>query len=548
MRSSHSWNCCLATGALGFLLLLGGILVVSCGYDMLVHFVIAPKMALIAKGDMFSSWLDPPVQPHLTIYAFNLTNPQEVLLGAKPHVQEVGPFVYKTVTLKDTDNTLHWGQNGEEIIYRPRKFYTYEPALSGHLDPYTSWVTVPNLPLWTGLNMLQGKARVVKSIGLQAVTGTGRAEPFINVTVGGLLWGYEDDLPCAKMDLPAECHHDDLPFSNNDDFEGWGTKEELPVNASSYEAMSRPKAEFVDCRCHWGLFRDRNVTMREPIKFHTGKGSPWLKGLVSEFDGRTKFGWWKPNSHCDDVGGQDGSTLPPGLNKDQQLDIFIALMRRTLPLVYEKETEHRGIRSLRYVPPPNALGHHQDSDPVMRNEDNECYCRSDLGFDCLKSGALNMAPCQPDARPPVALSMPHFYQADKSYLDAVEGLKPHKEEHEFYMDVVSEFGFPVAIRPRFQLNAIIFRDSDWKPISNLRSDRIVLPFLWGQDGFDEPSDVMADKISKGLNKIHTVVLVMSIILCLVGAVMIFTSSSCLVHAKRRIAREASHRQMMVKKI
>ena len=44
--------------------------------------------------------------------------------------------------------------------------------------------------------------------------------------------------------------------------------------------------------------------------------------------------------------------------------------------------------------------------------------------------------------------------------DAVEGLAPDKERHQFYVDVLPEFGFPLAIRPRFQLNAVIRRDTD----------------------------------------------------------------------------------------
>ena len=59
---------------------------------------------------------------------------------------------------------------------------------------------------------------------------------------------------------------------------------------------------------------------------------------------------------------------------------------------------------------------------------------------------------------PIALSFPHFYQADQSFRDAVGGLNPEKEKHEFYVDISPEFGFPLAIRPRFQLNAIIQRD------------------------------------------------------------------------------------------
>ena len=106
-----------------------------------------------------------------------------------------------------------------------------------------------------------------------------------------------------------------------------------------------------------------------------------------------------------------------------------------------------------------------------------------------------MAPCKvkPDLATgaPLALSYPHFYmvglqsracksrplskyppldssfssfkcigQADPWYLNSVEGLKPEKEKHEFYVDIAPKFGFPLAIRPKFQLNAIIERDTD----------------------------------------------------------------------------------------
>ena len=98
------------------------------------------------------------------------------------------------------------------------------------------------------------------------------------------------------------------------------------------------------------------------------------------------------------------------------------------------------------------------------NPDNACFCLEEEGFSCFKSGVFNMEPCKRTAdRPrgaPIALSYPHFYQADPSYLAAVEGLSPDKEKHQFYVDVLPEFGFPLAIRPRFQLNAIIRRDKD----------------------------------------------------------------------------------------
>ena len=124
--------------------------------------------------------------------------------------------------------------------------------------------------------------------------------------------------------------------------------------------------------------------------------------------------------------------------------------------------EHNGLTSYRFIPPENAMGSHTDPDPKRNNPDNACFCLKEEGFSCFKSGVFNMEPCKrTDDLPlgaPIALSYPHFYQADPSYLAAVEGLSPDKEKHQFYVDVAPDFGFPLAIRPRFQLNAIIKRD------------------------------------------------------------------------------------------
>ena len=51
-------------------------------------------------------------------------------------------------------------------------------------------------------------------------------------------------------------------------------------------------------------------------------------------------------------------------------------------------------------------------------------------------------------------------KADEKYQNAVEGLNPSKEKHEFYVDIAPDFGFPLAIRPKFQLNVVINKDPD----------------------------------------------------------------------------------------
>jgi scavenger receptor class B protein 1 len=120
--------------------------------------------------------------------------------------------------------------------------------------------------------------------------------------------------------------------------------------------------------------------------------------------------------------------------------------------LFLQDVEYSGISTMRFTPPSNVLGAHDDLDPTRRNVGNECYCLKDENYKCFKSGVLNLGPAQRedlDLRPPVALSLPHFYNADPSYVDAIEGMRPVKEKHEFFMDVVPRFGLPLAAQPRY---------------------------------------------------------------------------------------------------
>ena len=53
--------------------------------------------------------------------------------------------------------------------------------------------------------------------------------------------------------------------------------------------------------------------------------------------------------------------------------------------------------------------------------------------DCLLDGVMSIAPCQHGA--PVVMSCPHFYMGDKSYIDAIDGMNPNKQNHETFLDV-----------------------------------------------------------------------------------------------------------------
>jgi len=561
--------CCWVTLALGCLLLILGLVALIAGNSLLTK-AILKTMALKPGSDRLQSWLTPPVQPHLEGYGFSVLNPEEVIQGGKPKLEEVGPFIYKAVTVKDSVDhatghvNLQYDEDGETLTYKPRKFYTIDLEKS-FADPDKTFITVPNIPFLSGMSKIRDYSGWKKGVGASLITKTGLGTPFINVSFSGLLWGYNDELPCNSHPIPDQCVSDEIGiFGNNedesddgwgdDDGDGWGDddddwkRKKREVRARQkrsaeqqgtdwrtldHDKLTKEKAAIVDCKCEWGLFRDRNVTLRKPVTINHGMSDLSKKGWVSKFDGSSELNWWAPGSHCDKVGGQDGGTLYPGAKKTDNIQMFISLMCRKIGLNYEKDVQYGELNSLRFVPPPNALGSADDSDPVMRNTDNKCYCLK--GFDCFKSGVLNMAPCKISenlpAGAPIALSYPHFYQADPHYLSAVEGLQPDKEKHEFYVDIAPEFGFPLAIRPRFQLNVVIKRDQDIEIMRNF-NEELVLPFLWAQDGFSAPSEEMSQAIKFGLEAPAKLSLLGGITLIVLGASLVLAALVWLMVTRR----------------
>ena len=59
----------------GLCLIIGGLLAAFL-FDTLVDAIIASKVRLLPGTDLAKAWVKPPVKPLLTIYYFNVTNPQ----------------------------------------------------------------------------------------------------------------------------------------------------------------------------------------------------------------------------------------------------------------------------------------------------------------------------------------------------------------------------------------------------------------------------------------------------------------------------------------
>lgn len=95
----------------------------------------------------------------------------------------------------------------------------------------------------------------------------------------------------------------------------------------------------------------------------------------------------------------------------------------------------------------------------VTSPDTACYCP---GGHCEhKHGVRNVTAC---VKSPVFVSFPHFYEADKSYRDAVKGLNPQPDKHKFHLTLqkVNEnmpFVFSTYLFRNKLYDAFLFQDS-----------------------------------------------------------------------------------------
>lgn len=458
-----------------FLMVLGLVCFAVSSYleSLFVH-IVQGHTALSVGGPMFTAWLTPPIVPLLKVYVFNITNGAQVLQGEDPITQELGPYVYSATHIRTV------AQGGEDsLAFLSRTNYQFQPHLS--VGPESDSLTVLNMVMVTGFNKARSYLGMVKSgVVSPLLQSVGRARPVLTVTVGGFLFGYEDELACItdfnptkeKTDI-SEADQEDDDWGDDDwDDEDWNFNDE---NNESDQIL-RLKRDIPSYRdpsgkCLWGILRDLNNTEHETIRINTGTEDFRQKGRIISVDGKESFGAWEQGSSCDRLKGSiEPSTLPAGLGSS--FTLLVPVMCRNIAMVAQENFTIEGIDVTRYIADPQSLA--QDS----------CYCpNSDTP--CLPSGYLNLEPCYPDISPPMAVSFPHgLYSPPPQIL--THPPSPNTTSHTMYMDINTRLGVPLAVQVPFQLSAVLRPDPYFPLLDRLNSTKLV-PLFWASEGFEEPN-------------------------------------------------------------
>lgn len=147
------------------------------------------------------------------------------------------------------------------------------------------------------------------------------------------------------------------------------------------------------------------------------------------------------HSQCNTLqGAYDGTLFPKNISRNEKFKVYRKAFCRTLPIHYDHSGLQYGIEAYWFKLSENAFDDSLDDPETM------CFCNKDRT--CMKRGLGNITPCY-YSKPkrlavlfaiainiimisdiPTSVSLPHFYNSDKTLLNEVDGLNPDKLKHE----------------------------------------------------------------------------------------------------------------------
>uniref|UniRef100_A0A8C9DUD0 Scavenger receptor class B member 1 n=1 Tax=Prolemur simus TaxID=1328070 RepID=A0A8C9DUD0_PROSS len=175
-----------ALGVLGLLCAVLGAVMIAL-LPSLIEQQVLKNVRIHPSSLSFNMWKDIPVPFYLSVYFFNVLNPDKVLKGEKPQVQELGPYVYREFRHK-TNITFH---DNDTVSFLEYRSYQFQPAKSRGSE--SDYVVVPNILVMSASMMMEDRPMSLKLMMTLAFTTLGQ-RAFMNRTVGEIMWGYDDPL------------------------------------------------------------------------------------------------------------------------------------------------------------------------------------------------------------------------------------------------------------------------------------------------------------------------------------------------------------------
>lgn len=494
----------------------GAVLVVLCsifiGVFPVIFNSIVDKMLVIREdSETFDAFITPPIPIYMQFWLFNVTNPHDIRYdGAKPVLQEIGPFTYEEVREK---YSFQWDSENGTVSYFQNKTYIFREDLSGDLRE-DDMVTTINVLMVLAAIAFENLTDPVPGIVWSQMEAA--MDVFETHAAGDILF-YGYDLPDFNFDFSGLAP----PFNKLNMTSGWSGSIAEIMEAMGFKDIP----ELVENNAV-GLLLGVNNTNDKRYEVKTGENGMGDFLEIVAWNGSETLHYWKgyEAEYCNMINGTDGSQYPPRMTRDTIVRLYTSELCRSLYLTYDKDVYIHGIPAYRYVPPREVL-----EDPEV-NHDNLCYCVPDRAH-CLGAGMLNLQPC---LGLPLVLSTPHFYNGDEVELEKIVGLNPSKAEHETTIDVEPRTGVAMYAAKKMQLNIPL------KPYGGLPAFKnvpeVIFPIVW----VNESAKIDAENAKLVRNAVFVPFVVVDAIcgcLIAVGALLLLISGVKFLHIKRSAGQE-----------
>ncbi|CAL8080165.1 unnamed protein product [Orchesella dallaii] len=424
--------------AMVFLGVIGSVITIIMGWggmDFLVRTVVKKMLRLVPGSITWNMWKTIPIPVYLKFNIFNITNPEEMSQGAKPQVNEMGPYVY--IIDYDKHNFVP-NEDDDTYVYQDSKTYFFVPEMSNGRED--DMVTYINLIF----------------VGVSHVAHDFTDVDFILETLDTMLTEKGEKL--YRTDKVKDLFFDGVSI------QAYIELLDDPLVQQAGE-IDLPE-DFKDGK--FALFKGKNGTLDAWWEVHAGIRDHREFGQLVAWQNKSKLTFHKADS-CNSINGSDGTLNPPFVEPGiTDIFIFIPELCRSVKWQYDRETITHGIPVSRFQFP--------DIKTPAEDPDLWCFCPHDDLGKCDIHGIASLAACYQGV--PIMFSKPHFLDVDTSVRKQIDGVNPDQKKHGGFIDIHALTGVTIQASVTMQLSIELVNWPSMPSFAN--ASRAFVPFAWIQ--------------------------------------------------------------------
>ncbi|KAH6936370.1 hypothetical protein HPB50_016363 [Hyalomma asiaticum] len=451
-----------ACAVVSLLLVLLGVGVLL-GFDHVFRYILNKEVSLSEHSRAFPMWKDVSHDTKIRFFFFNVTNPNEVLIGEKPSVKEVGPYTYRADWIK---HNITFHDNGT-MSYKETKRYFFDRESS--VGPESDEIMTVNVPFVTTAQLLKEQNFIIRGIASLSLSGLGQ-RIFISRSVGQLTFGgYPDILVLLGSVIDSGRPRPGQPGFNIGDVFSHGYRTVIDMLGSLVD----PDRQGTNGK--FGYMVNKNDTIDGEYTIFTGEDDISKVNQVYEFNKHRKLEIW-PGDECNTLTGTLGHIRPPLSKSDEQV-MFIPDICRSIPTENIGYESFKGLKVKRFVAGPTAF----DSGQL-----HVCQATLMLLQFTADFFITSLWRCLFYAGAPLVLSFPHFLYADSSYRSDTmcKPDKKKKEEHIYFEKEIFLIDLHLQGRKSKRLNLSFH----CRPFSRVAEG--VLPLFWQETRVEARDDTV----------------------------------------------------------